>query len=218
VLPPGSINPVGPIANVPQGYHVSWLVHILPHLDQRNAYNHLDFAFGVYAPQNSRVRAHRLPVLNCASDFIGGTGGSGQEHSSYAGCHHDSEAPIDTDNNGVLFLNSSVRFEEITDGSSNTIFIGERLLEGTDLGWVSGTRATLRNAGSPINTAVVPMLPAPGPGGPAALSVGGFSSQHEGGAHFALGDGSVRFLSENINISNYEALAHRADGELIEDF
>jgi prepilin-type N-terminal cleavage/methylation domain-containing protein len=217
VLPPGSVNPTGPIAHAPQGYHVSWIVQILPHLDQRNAYNHFDFTFGVYAPQNSRVRAHRLPVLICSSDPSGGFSQT-QEHSSYAGCHHDSEAPIDVDNNGVLFLNSSVRFEEITDGSSTTIFIGERLLESTDLGWVSGTRATLRNTGSPINGAGP--LPAllPVPGGPAALSVGGFSSRHEGGAHFGLGDGSVRFLSENISLATFAALANRADGELIGDF
>ena len=35
---------------------------------------------------------------------------------SYAGCHHDVEAPIAADNHGVLYLNSHVRFDDITDG------------------------------------------------------------------------------------------------------
>ena len=66
---------------------------------------------------------------------------------SYAGVHHDVEAPIAADNHGVLFLNSAVRYEDITDGSSNTLFVGEKLNDGLDLGWASGTRASLRNTG-----------------------------------------------------------------------
>ena len=70
--------------------------------------------------------------------------------SSYAACHHDVEAPIDEDNHGAFFLNSHVRVVDVTDGLSQTIFLGEvpwRLWAG----WVSGTRATLRNTGHPIN-------------------------------------------------------------------
>jgi prepilin-type N-terminal cleavage/methylation domain-containing protein/prepilin-type processing-associated H-X9-DG protein len=221
VLPPGSVNDTRPISNTPKGYHVSWIVQILPHLEQGNAYRHFDFKYGVYAQQNADVRVHRIRVLVCPSDQGGGTGG-GQTpfHTSYAGCHHDSESPIDVDNNGVLFLNSSVAYEQIPDGSSSTIFIGELIVEGTDLGWVSGTRATLRNTGTPLNAfTMVAQLPAPGGAGvPAAQGVGGFSSRHEGGAHFAFGDGSVRFLSENIDPMLYGHLAHRADGEMVGDF
>jgi hypothetical protein len=48
--------------------------------------------------------------------------------------------------------------------------------------------------------------------------VGGFGSWHFGGAQFALGDGSVRFLSENIDKLVYESLGKRADGTLPVDF
>ena len=68
--------------------------------------------------------------------------------SSYVGCHHDSESPIDQDNNGLLYLNSHVRYAEITDGSSTTILFGEAQIDTDTLGWVSGTRATLRNGSS----------------------------------------------------------------------
>jgi prepilin-type processing-associated H-X9-DG protein len=46
----------------------------------------------------------------------------------------------------------------------------------------------------------------------------GFKSQHEGGAHFLLGDGSVRFISENIDYVTYQRLGDRRDGEPIGEF
>lgn len=40
-------------------------------------------------------------------------------------------------------------------------------------------------------------------------------SYHVGGAQFALGDGSVRFISQNINMTTYRALSTRAGAEVI---
>jgi hypothetical protein len=134
---------------------------------------------------------------------------------AYSACHHDVEAPIDIDNSGVMFLNSSIRREDIRDGASNTIFVGESGAFG--LGWASGTRATLRNTGTPINGNSVP------PGGvapavPAApvdlLEVGGFGSGHRGGAYFVFGNGAVRFLNQWIAQPLFRQLGNRADGEL----
>jgi hypothetical protein len=148
--------------------------------------------------------------------------------SSYAGCHHDREAPIDTDNNGLLFLNSRIRFGDILDGSSYTILLGEAISDKSDLGWVSGTRATLRNTGTLINTELDAALEAGGREAPAdaeaeqvapeSLRVGGFGSYHVGGAQFVLADGSVRFLTQNIDQELLQHLGHRADGQLIKPF
>ena len=52
---------------------------------------------------------------------------------------------------------------------------------------------------------------------PAALYVGGFGSNHPGGANFALGDGSVRFIRSSIDPQVFRLLGHRADGEVISD-
>ena len=66
-------------------------------------------------------------------------------------------------------------------------------------------------------------VPLPGANLPAGVDPklvqgGGFSSSHEGGAHFGMGDGSVRFISENINVAIFQNLANRDDGEMISDF
>ncbi len=46
----------------------------------------------------------------------------------------------------------------------------------------------------------------------------GFKSRHPSGAHFTLADGSVRFISENIDYRNYQRLGDRADGEPLDTF
>ena len=45
--------------------------------------------------------------------------------------------------------------------------------------------------------------------------VGGYSSRHPGGADFAFGDGSVRFLKNSISPAVFKLLANRADGEIL---
>src|SRR4029078_11989737 len=61
------------------------------------------------------------------------------------------EAPIDTTNRGVFFLNSKLARDDIKDGLSYTLFLGEKLVNNFDLGWISGTPSTLRNTGTPLN-------------------------------------------------------------------
>ena len=48
-------------------------------------------------------------------------------------------------------------------------------------------------------------------------AVGGFSSDHPGGANFALGDGSVRYITGTIDMQVYQQLGHRADGQLLDE-
>jgi hypothetical protein len=46
----------------------------------------------------------------------------------------------------------------------------------------------------------------------------GFKSRHEGGAHFLIGDGAVRFISENIDYETYQRLGDRRDGYPVGEF
>jgi prepilin-type N-terminal cleavage/methylation domain-containing protein/prepilin-type processing-associated H-X9-DG protein len=149
VYPPGTIDKQGPIHSVASGDHRNWIVHILPYLDEANAFRHIDQTVGVYDPKNAAVRELTIRVLECPSET---SEPQDIPASNYAAVHHDVEAPIDANNHGVFFLNSRIRRDDITDGTSHTLFLGEKLVEPDDLGWMSGTRATLRNTGTALNT------------------------------------------------------------------
>ena len=134
-LPPGVVNPDGPIRSEASGIDRGWLVELLPYLDEQNAYMLVDGTKSVYDQANERVRRYWPRVFVCPSESIDIEGAS-----NYAGCHHDVEAPINADNNGVLFLNSRIRREDISDGVAHTFFLGEKRADPHDLGWMSGTR------------------------------------------------------------------------------
>jgi prepilin-type N-terminal cleavage/methylation domain-containing protein/prepilin-type processing-associated H-X9-DG protein len=241
VLPPGVVNDTGPITSQPAGYHFSWIVQILPCMDHQELFRKVNFRAGVYDPSNQTIRSISVGVLFCPDDRSARRNPTTDvSSSSYAGCHHEVESPIDVDNHGVLFLNSRVSLGDVTDGLSHTFFVGE-LAMAHPLGWFSGTRATLRNTGHPINRVDPSLLgvelanPSPFFGGdqePGAIEdlinagtirvaptfVGGFGSQHSfDGANFAFGDGSVRFIKAAIDRNVYRRLGHRADGEPIDD-
>src|SRR5262249_46175339 len=47
LLPPGVVDPsAGPIQNVAKGHHIGWLAQLLPYVEQKNVYNHLNFSMG----------------------------------------------------------------------------------------------------------------------------------------------------------------------------
>jgi prepilin-type processing-associated H-X9-DG protein len=114
-------------------------------------------------------------------------------------------------NTGMFLYRLTQRFADITDGTSNTLAVGE--VRDGHLGnnpnvWSVGSRHThcLRTTENPINTA-------PGTGILYTTLNGAFSSRHTGGANFAFGDGSIRFLSDNIDITLYRRLSTIKGGE-----
>ena len=217
-LPPGTVDRQGPIHNVARGYQMSWIVQLLPYLDEGSTAKHVDFSAGAYDPKNAAVRGLSLTLLRCPSSWAGPRHNvegapQGIGVTSYVGCHNDVEAPIDAANHGVLFLNSHVSQRDVTDGIANTIYAGEKVTDDGDLGWMSGTRATLRNAGRQPDNGQQRA-----PEQAAArndLFVGGFGSYHTGVCNFLFGDGGVRGMSARIELEVLQQLANRADGKLL---
>ncbi len=203
-FPTGTVDATGPIQSISQGMHHNWIISLLPFIDEAVIYANIDLESSVYSKKHNRVREITVVILQCMSSPRGGA------FSSYAACHHDVEAPIDDDNQGVFFLNSRVTKEDIRDGLKYTLFVGEKTIDGGDLGWMSGTRATLRNTGTPMNDQIRSVAAPTDP-----LFVGGFGSHHPLGANFIMGDGSASFVSEEIDDAIYQRLGNREDGELL---
>jgi prepilin-type N-terminal cleavage/methylation domain-containing protein/prepilin-type processing-associated H-X9-DG protein len=234
VLPPGVVNGTGPIVDQPKGYHFGWLTQILPYIEARTIYNHFNLGIGLYETQNSTTRTTLVRSFLCPSDIGPARGALGVAMTNYAGNHHHVEAAIAANNMGVLFLNSAVHLHDVSDGTSQTIFVGEKLNDGLGLGWASGTRASLRNTGTNINQQALPGASTVPPvdsgvgqpggkiGGDVAQSddslrfVGGYVSRHPGGANCAFGDGSVHFIKASISPGVLRLLGNRADGEFID--
>lgn len=197
-LPPGVVDDQGPITQERIGRRIGWMMQLLPFIEKSPVYQAARLDHSMFDLENTTATSTSPSTLFCPSS----------RGSSYAACHDDAERPIDHHQNGVMFLNSHVRIEEIEDGSSNTLLVGEKLREPLQFPWWAGTRSTLRNTGSPINAKVDPQVWSD------VMYVGGFASSHPGGSNFALADGSARFILETIDPVVYRRLGHRSDGEL----
>ncbi|TWT86542.1 hypothetical protein Mal64_33680 [Pseudobythopirellula maris] len=135
---------------------------------------------------------------------------------------------------GVLHAEGPTRLAEVTDGASHTLAIGEQYylaslrrfsVGAIWLGAIDEEVATyaVRNIRWPINADHENFgycrcdWEAPAGADRSILANDlFFGSAHPGGAHFALADGSVRFLSDGVEFDLYKAMATRNGGEALD--
>lgn len=158
--------------------------------------------------------------LACPSDATSSNG-----KSSYAGVHHSVEKPIDTDDNGLLYLNSSESLDTIPDGATTTLLAGEVKLSGDSLTWFYGDRATLRNGNNLGNSASLNLEQKALVGQYAnmtddevqqsrmqqQLQVGTFGSSHSYHVNFVYADGSAKPMNRQVATIVLEQLMNRHD-------
>lgn len=237
--PPGQQNP-------PQFRSVSLFVMMLPMLEQgplASAWNYNDPRLNV----TSGLTASVLPVLLCPSDNMqkpislqvtnfnpagdffaltsyGGSGGTKSFHPNR-----------NVTRDGIFFINSTIRHRDITDGTSNTLFFGERYHRDAAYDAGAGTRTKMEGLGvwapssgvagigdvtmgtlvqinyrHPLNTAVDNTFE--------DRRTNAYGSGHTGGSQFALCDGSARFVSENIDQTLLQKLGTRDGNEVVSEF
>ena len=133
--------------------------------------------------------------------------------------------------NGMLQIGKSVLMRDCTDGTSNTIIVGEDsgVIAGVDYrknlsgGW-SGHRGVSTSGGSGYGGGgVVTIRYSPNPKTKPAYTGAGFNngpltSFHVGGVHALLADGAVRFLSDNVDFNTLLALGAIQDGKVLGEF
>jgi len=211
-----------------------WTVAILPALEESARYNEfrLEEDFPVFprvsswaggSTANYAAWEKRVNVYKCPSDvnFPNGItssykGVSGGGNSPF--CRSSGDHRRLFNRSGILFHNSSIRFRDITDGTSNVFLAGEWIYQLSPLehstygmGWASADYDADLASAFPGNTGPTsyPMnTPGLVPGHDAA---GYFGSSHVGGVHFLLCDGSVQFMSQNMDLTTYQNLGARND-------
>ncbi len=130
-------------------------------------------------------------------------------------------------NSGFFASSVSRQLKDCTDGLSNTILVGEISRDnGSFAAWPRGLEiAGAKSVAFPINTAaefggngyISAGTTIPGCSGKTVVAFTrvSFSSFHTGGAQFLMGDGSIRFISENIDFLTYKSTASTNEGEAI---
>lgn len=207
---------------------------ILPYIDQAPMYNSMNFNVGYNVGANLTANAQRYPAYLCPSNPVQNQFFNGTHISHYFAVIGGTSAPpggteritwaiggTSAFNNlkGLFFHSSNMSIANVVDGTSNTVAIAEAIgyqptttalvpsvQDGRGMGFsaLTSTQFGINNfsgAGTvPANRWMVP------------------SSFHSGGIHILLADGSVRFVSQNINATTWQYLGGVADGNVIGEY
>lgn len=186
-FPPAVIGP----SNVARERQFSWMVAILPFMEQRNLYDKLRLDLPWDDPHNlALLRPTFIPdFLACPSDPGPRLTPEGFVKTSYVAIT-GSKVALRSSTRGIIGFDRGLRMDEITDGTSNTAIVGEV----TDGGaWFAGGAGTAR----PIDDWIEKDIKSP----------------HPGGALFAMADGSVQYISRTTEPLMLRRLAIAQDGQ-----
>lgn len=213
-----------------------WTLSVLPYIEQSALHNNAVNAY--HQTRSPFVRPPHTGIDTVVSSFVCPSDGRAAvpqlavrstrkvAFTCYLGVSGRDYASGD----GVLFRDSQVRFTDITDGSSNTLMLGERPPSSDfQFGWwYAGSGQQFTGSGDLIlgvrERNLLPIVSGSrcGPGfydfSPSYFEdpcgMFHFWSPHSGGANFAFADGAVRFLTYSTN-SLLPALASRSGGEVV---
>lgn len=211
-----------------------WASLILPNIEQNPLARLTNFALPVEDPPNLGTRTTILKLYVCPSDYNTGlfavldpsgallANAATNSYAANSGTGSDLDEELD-DFNGVFSRNSRLRLDDLTDGTSQTILIGERASLFARTPWAGAiTNGTVRiTPGAPtINLGVVDESPVEvlahvsiHPLNDRNSDGEDFFSPHTGGGNFLFADGSVHFISTAVSIRTLQALATRASGD-----
>jgi prepilin-type N-terminal cleavage/methylation domain-containing protein/prepilin-type processing-associated H-X9-DG protein len=232
-----------PPAYTAQGYDPGWgwSAKILPYLEQDNLYRALQVDIVPFgnpplacptANMQTKLKVFRCPsdpapdlnatrpgTANPADRTIGNLFATSNYRAVAGPTPPDAYFHENQDMGGVLFQNSQVTFEQISDGTSNTLIIGEckyiprtGILLATPSACIwpgmAGEQGGIRISD------VMWWLDADSSrlNGSASQA---FSSRHTGGVYFGFCDGSVRFFRDNFDPVLAQWLAGRSDGHIV---
>jgi type II secretory pathway pseudopilin PulG len=229
VFPAGGIDNGNNVAaqkfNIPNGVEHGWAIFLLPRMEQQTIYDRYLFDKDWRAPENQPVVSTRLPTMQCpsapnANRFHQFTWNGNPVRAAVTDYGVDNAINsalgplglIDADSQarpqGVMRVNSLQSFSDITDGSSNTMWIcedagrpmrfqGKKPVPGGSFSgapWADRDNEYITHGYTTDGTASPGLCPIN------CTNNNEIYSFHPGGAMCLLGDGSVRFVAETVSI------------------
>jgi len=227
------------------GPFFSWATYIAPYMELDNIHKQWNFKAwpwwqyqpGLPATGANTINGHKAKMMQCPSDsrsnLVYNDGGNLAALTSYLGVSGANQFKEAGGQNGCLYVNSSVEVAKITDGTSNTLLVGERPPSNTLLyGWMwAGAGDSPHFGATDVVLGVRERALTPGAGPdyyrPGTLNDPGdihryhYWSLHAGGGMWLFADGHVQFLTYSAGtatlpsgITLLEALASRDGGEV----
>ncbi len=226
-----------------------WGALILPYIEQQSLANQLQWSLPLWhASQRTAVQTRIATFLNpAATNYEGLTSVTdssgagillGKSH-YVANCGQDEPwgytPPLlhwHQVASGPFYRNSRVRLADVTDGLSNTVFLGEHttVSDKTWVGVVPGAtscpRDPHRHPFTECDAAATFVLchAGPSPSEPGIIHPPSFPTCHvcqmyapwsAGGGYVLLGDGSVRFIATEVNLDLWAAMCSIRNGEVV---
>jgi prepilin-type N-terminal cleavage/methylation domain-containing protein/prepilin-type processing-associated H-X9-DG protein len=252
-LPSGTVWVLGTGGNT-SGNEATWITWLLPYIEQDNLYRTANFNLGFGQGQathpNTRLTSTVLKPLLCPSDgeapisrwgaSIAWARGNYTANNGIGPMTETTTPNRPANQLGVFMLNSKNKLGDITDGTTNTIFVSELIkAPGTVSGPVNNGgndwRGVMHYPEGPLyhhnytpNSAVPDEVRAgmcvSVPGAPCIGTTTSWNpkrititarSRHAGGVNALMGDGSVRFVSSNISLVTWKALSSPNGGEVL---
>ena len=188
-FPPAAIGP----HDVPRHRQFSWIVALLPYLEQSNLYQRLRRDLPWDHPHNrSLLGQTHLSVLSCPSDPSPRTPDDEFQKTGYVAVTGAATTTGPGSTRGVIDFDRGLSFREITDGTSNTLAIGEVIDGGP---WFAAGSGTARSIETWIGNRNW--------------------SHHPGGGTFLLADGSVQWFSYHVQADVLRAAATAQAGDVV---
>ncbi|EAQ78476.1 DUF1559 domain-containing protein [Blastopirellula marina] len=213
----------------------TWFRRILPYIEQGAMFDAYEEKSNFYSAAPNRALSQTvIPMMRCPSDIeadyfnsvvqynYAANLGNGNLDKSDANGAPFSPGPFDF---SITYDGYATKFARITDGLSNTMMMGEIRVgakEGDYRGLLQYAYLTLVSGNLPPNTSIpdVSVYCVSTPDQPCAVGTNfsyllSMRSRHPGGAHALQCDGSVRFISNNIDINLIRGLSTMSGQEVL---
>lgn len=244
----GYANQPVPIVDEAPGW--AWPVSLLPYMEQSNVYDRLNLNVSCWDASNEAAVRSPIPTFICPGApnqeaIMNVKTESGSNLAVFGRSHYLANNGQDetwvyeladySKINGIgpFYRNSKVRFAEVTDGLSNTVFVGEHtsMSDKTWVGVIPGAATCpldpLKFPFAECEDAATLVLCHSGPTAeeadviyPPSLRMSRVCTMYAPwpGGHVLLGDGSVRFVASSINTLTWAALSSIKAGDLPGEF